>query len=320
MGPAVGGCLGVLLVRPPAVVRTAAWLTMAAVPLFTIMPLAVGSNIARLVWICAMPVVVAVGRLSDRRILAFIAVATMIFPAIDLGMQVRWTRTPSTSSAYYGQVATEIAHEQAGAGPAAVGQRVEVVDTVDHAASAYLARTVPLARGWDRQADRADNPIFYVGGKLTAASYRQWLDDLAVGWVAVPSAPLDYAARAEAALIGTHPAYLQRTWHSSDWTLYRVQDSAPLASGAVVTEVRPSAVLLTATQPGTFVLRVRYSPYLTLVDPATGGQVPGCVAQGDGLTRIYVPQATQLEVVSRFSIAARFRTTATCPAALPSGH
>ena len=43
----------------------------------------------------------------------------------------------------------------------------------------------PLARGWERQLDIADNPLFY-GGALTGTRYERWLKRLAVRYVAVP--------------------------------------------------------------------------------------------------------------------------------------
>ena len=116
------------------------------------------------------------------------------------GRTLRSSSGASAQAAYYQPLQAELESELRAAGPAAVGQRVEVVDTANHWGSAYLS-TLSLARGWDRQADHAYNPIFYDDGALTAASYRHWLDSLAVGWVALPAAPLDYASVAEGRLI-----------------------------------------------------------------------------------------------------------------------
>jgi hypothetical protein len=59
---------------------------------------------------------------------------------------------PSTHRAFYAPLVTWLTHEP---GPAA---RAEVVPTLDHWEAAYVAATVPLARGWERQLDVADNP------------------------------------------------------------------------------------------------------------------------------------------------------------------
>ena len=112
-----------------------------------------------------------------------------------------------------------------------------------HWGSAYLP-TLSLARGWDRQADYAYNPIFYDAEALTAASYRAWLASLAVGWVALPTATLDYASVDEGQLIRGGLSYLRLTWSSPQWHLYRVVDSAPLVQGAQVVSVDSSGVVL----------------------------------------------------------------------------
>jgi hypothetical protein len=215
---------------------------------------------------------------------------------------------------FYQPLVAELQRQQLSAGASAVGERLEVVDTIDHGASFELSRTFSLARGWDRPADRANNPIFYQPGALNPQTYKQWLDRMAVGWVAVPRGAHDYAARVEATLISEHVDYLQPTWSSSDWSLFRVVGAQPLATGASVVRVGLSNVVLRTATPGaTVTLRVRYSPYLATVDPATDQEVPGCVsATDDGLTQVYVPTAGEVSVASKFSLAARFRDSAAC--------
>jgi hypothetical protein len=144
--------------------------------------------------------------------------------------------------------------------------RVEVVPTADHWEAAYVAPYVSLARGWERQLDIADNPIFYTQGALTPASYAQWLDDNGISFVALPTAPLDYAARLEAEVIesGQVPN-LVKIWTTPDWTLWRVQGSPGLVSGpAVLTGLQPDRVTLEVTQPGPVLLRIRYTDFWTV--------------------------------------------------------
>ena len=78
------------------------------------------------------------------------------------------------------------------------GERVEVAFTHNHWEVAHLASAVPLARGWERQLDEKANPLFYDDRPLTPARYHRWLHESAVRWVALPDAPLDYSAEAEA--------------------------------------------------------------------------------------------------------------------------
>ena len=99
---------------------------------------------------------------------------------------------------------------------------------------------MPIARGWDRQADRSANPLFY-DGTLTADSYRAWLHALAVRWVALPSeASLDFAAKAEADLVRSNLPYLKQVWADDRWQLFRVIDDEPLVRGAQIVEIDAS--------------------------------------------------------------------------------
>ena len=306
MFPPAVGCLIVAALCPQRLVRTVAVLTLIAMPVFLVMPGAVGGNIARLSWVCAAPVVVACARVP-RRWLAVAVAAVAAWPISDVVQQVGWVNKPSNDASYYSPLADALAREQAAAGAAATGERLEVTDTVDHAASVHLISTTELARGWDRQADNADNPIFYRQGALTATSYRDWLHGLAVGWVAVPSTSLDYAARKEAGLIRAGLPYLRLAWSNSDWKLYRVLDAAPLATGAAVRAVTPSGITLNSTAAASIALQVRWSAYLRVVDATTGAPVAACISNAHGWTRIYVPRAGTFTVVSPFDPAARFR-------------
>src|SRR6185436_13693509 len=125
---------------------------------------------------------------------------------------------------------------------------VEVLPADHHWESAYVPRGIYIARGWERQLDRKLNSLFYEdeNGPLTPAEYRAWLDELAVGFVAVPDAPLDYAGEAEHRLIshGRLP-FLHQVFKSRDWTVYRVEDPQPLTVGvADVAKLTPEGLVL----------------------------------------------------------------------------
>ena len=99
---------------------------------------------------------------------------------------------------------------------------------------------MPLARGWERQLDEKANPLFYDGLPLTPERYHRWLRESAVRWVALPDAPLDYSAEAEARLLERGLPYLRLAHESADWRIWEVRDAAPPASdGARVTGGRP---------------------------------------------------------------------------------
>ena len=138
------------------------------------------------------------------------------------------------------------------------GERVEVAFTHNHWEAAHLATAVPLARGWERQLDEKANPLFYDGRPLTPERYHRWLLDSAVRWVALPDAPLDYSAEAEAELLEGGLPYLRLAYESADWKIWEVRDAAPPASnGARITAADPRGFEVESGGPT--VVRQRYT-------------------------------------------------------------
>ncbi len=333
--PAILAAVVAGLLCEPVTVRVGAVLTLAATLWFLAVPGAVGVNITRLSWLVAVPVVLSCGRppawllgpvartlrLPAGRgaglIVGAAAAGVALAPVSDLVLQLRLGSERSARADFYAPLNQALgARLGAGAaGPGGLGARVEVVDPANHWSSAYVT-VLPLARGWERQADLARNPLFYGGEPLTPASYHAWLLQLAVGWVALPAVPLDGAAQAEAALVTSLPAYLDPVWTSTDWTLYRVRDPAPLSDAGRVTAVTPDAVTLATDHAGTLHLRLRWSPYLTLLEPADGRSVPGCVDQVGGWVRVTVPAAAAVVLTTRFDLERRFGSTPPCPGAV----
>jgi hypothetical protein len=196
-------------------------------------------------------------------------------------------RAASTSSFYQPVLHQILDHST---GPV----RVEAVPTRDHWESVYLAPQLSLARGWERQLDIADNPLFYTPGGLTEASYLTWLHDNGVTWVALPRTTLDYAAVAEAALLRHGVPGLRRVWSSADWVLWRVTGGPGLVSGpAQLESLDPDHLTLRVDRPAVVTVRVRYTRYWTLAhaDPDT------CLAPGpDGWTKVEVTHPGQVDL------------------------
>lgn len=192
---------------------------------------------------------------------------------------------PYTQAAYYKPLLAELAALT----PRPV--RVEVTPTFSHWESAFVAPYISLARGWERQLDIADNPLFYtpaaLAGTLLAPAYLSWLDAEGISYVALPNAPLDYAAKAEGALLrsGTVPG-LQLVWSSADWRLWRVVSSPGLVSGpATLTSLEPDHLTLAATTTGTVMVRVRYTKFWTVTGgDACVGPAPLPAPTGGGTT------------------------------------
>lgn len=194
---------------------------------------------------------------------------------------------PSTREAFYAPLLQRLA--AAPGGP----ERIEIVPTAEHWEAAFVATTVPLARGWERQIDTARNPIFYQPGLLTAASYQHWLVANGVSWVALPAAPIDYAGKQEAALVssGTVPD-LTEVWHTASWRLWRVDDSPGIVSGpARLVAVAPDELDLVASAPGTVTVRVRWTSYWAL---PTGA---GCLSTDpSGWTILHLTRAGPVQL------------------------
>jgi hypothetical protein len=314
--PAVLCCLGVLLFCRNRVVRVVALLTIAATGVLLLYPAAIGENITRLAWIGAVPVTVATASLRARRLVPLLALLAL-WPAVDLTGQLHSADSPSARAVFYQPLIQRMDRARATAAPADTGQRLEVLDTKNHWSSVYLA-PLSLARGWDRQADRADNPLFYQPGALSATSYHSWLRQLAVGWVAVPRAPLDYASKQESVIIASMPGYLEPVWSSPDWTLYRVTDAAPLVTGGMVTAVHDTEIDFAAYSPGTVRLSLRWSPYLTLLSGATGLPVDACIWNAGGFTQLTIAHAGGYRLASHFDPSLSLRSgDADCH---PAGH
>ncbi|WP_016906588.1 MFS transporter [Streptomyces xiaopingdaonensis] len=170
--------------------------------------------------------------------------------------------------------------------------RVEVVPAASHRESSALAPYVNLARGWNRQADRDRNPLFYDDGSLTPATYHEWLRRWAVRYVVLPEEERpDGAAKREAALVRSGLPYLREVWSDSDWRLYKVRGAQPLVPPpAEVERAGPEGVTVKVPRAGEVRLRVPWSPWLSVVDadekpyrsPATPEQnVHGCLRKAE---------------------------------------
>ena len=201
----------------------------------------------------------------------------------------------STSARYYEPLASWLRIHGGG------HVRIEVPFTSNHWETAYLAPEFGLARGWLRQVDRARNALFY-DGRLTHRRYRAWLQRNGVRFVALPDAKSDYSAKAEHALIASHPSYLQLRASLAHWRVYQVRDTAPLVKSrgtgkARLLDLGPQSFALAVQQPGRFVVRVRSTPFWK-VSAGTG-----CVGKTGPWTLVQADRAGTLRVSIHFSLA-----------------
>jgi hypothetical protein len=292
--PALAGIaiVGVLLPARERELRIGAGIYALACVAAFVLATPLGGNVTRLGALVAGPVLL--GAVAGRRravLLVPIALGLaywQLYPAVrDVA---RASGDPAVAASYYAPLLRYLDTR-----PGTF--RVEIPFTENHWEAARVAPSVALARGWERQLDRRYGALFY-DGSLTAASYRAWLDEHAVAYVALADVPLDYAARDEARLIEHGPAYLHQVWHNAHWRVFAVRDPAPLVSGPARGPITltTDGFALDARRRGTAVVRVRHSRWWRV----TAGRA--CVERGPGgMTRLRVLAPGTLRVQARLT-------------------
>ncbi len=290
--------------------REERWLRQGAVAygllctLFLVVQSPVGANVTRLGSILAGPLLALV--LFRRRPLALALLALPLLywqwvaPVRDF---VDQSGDPAVERSFYDPLLAELGH--AVRGPV----RIEIPPTHERWESSYVAPRYPLARGWLRQIEAPDIHPF-TGGRLTPGSYRRWLDERAVSYVAVANAKLDYIGEDEAALIGRGLPYLREVWRSADWKLYRVLRPAPLLApaGARLAHVGAADFSLAVRRPGSYRVRIHYTPYWEVSSGSA------CVSRDGAWTRVDAKRPGPVSVAARFSLDGLLRHSSECSA------
>ncbi|MFG1668866.1 MFS transporter [Streptomyces sp. Y7] len=216
--------------------------------------------------------------------------------------------------------------------------RVEVVPARSHREASALAPYVNLARGWNRQADMERNPLFY-DDTLNSANYREWLQRWAVHFVVLPKDEPDASgAERERELVQRGMPYLKQVWGDANWQLFKVTAPAPLAEpNAVVERAEQGEMTMRVSKPGRVVIRIPYSPWLSLLDadgkkldppketeaskdrpdgsPKSYDNVDGCLMEteedslGDKWTVLLAPRAGEYRLAAPYA----FSRGTTCP-------
>ncbi len=268
----------VLWLVPPEyrALRIGAVLYAALAVLLFVIDNPLGGNVTRLGALFAGPVLALV--LWPRGAVVVIAVSIPLL-YWQLVAPVRDVRKadgdPSTERAFYEPLLAELDGR-------ADGYRVHVPPTKNRWEVAYVAREHAIARGWLRQLESDDFDLF-TDDRLTPEAYRTWLDEHAVGLVAVPDAPRDYLSEDEVELIDSGLPYLNEVWSSDDWRLYEVADATPI--GADVSD--PDAFTVSAPEAGTLEPALNYNRYWD----GDGA----CVRDDDGQTAVEAEGAGDYE-------------------------
>lgn len=222
----------------------------------------VGSNVTRLSILVAVPVLIASARLPLMLLLP-VAVVLAIWPWHQLHDDLVVARLPLAQAR-----GTTALVDRLGDQPGVLDHRVEVVEPRTHWPMTVLVdHDITVARGWVRQVDEGRNPLFYGRAPLTPTTYRDWLDDNAVAYVALPRdrREIDFGSVSEAALVRSGLGYLRPVWSDRTWTLYAVHAPAPVSGpGADVTALTDTGATVENDAPVTVTLALRWSPWLVV--------------------------------------------------------
>ena len=225
----------------------------------------VGGNVVRLTLLMGVPLLMlplAARGFRPRGMAVALVAAALLWQALPavVGWHTAAESRAQNESFWYPVISWVASHPEP-------GYRVQVVATADNWEAYYLARRdVPLARGWFRQDDYPVNAVLY--GPLTARSYDSWLRRIGVHYVFLPDDPLDYSAVNEARLLRSGRSGLTQVARVGGWTIFALPKPTPIATparGISVLSLTSDTVTVRATRPGTYRLRLRYTPYWSVV-------------------------------------------------------
>jgi hypothetical protein len=281
--------------------RFGALVYVAACLIFLLVSTPMGSNIERYGVLLAGPLLIcAVARARESE---DVSRAATVAAVLAVGLWAVWAGwgpvretlavagNPSTRGPYYAPVERFLDEH------AQTPVRIEVPLTRTHWETAELAPRVSLARGWEKQLDvRYDGVL--LSPSLDAASYERWLRAQAVAYVALPDVELDPSSAREGKLIRAGLPGLREVFSSRHWRIYAVSAPQPLAAGpGRLTALGHESFALNVSAPGSFLVRVRYTPYWTIT---SGG---GCVSRAPGgWTRVDASTRARVLVRASFSL------------------
>lgn len=280
-----------LLARPAPAVRVAIVLAIVCSLAVFLVPNGMGSNLSRVAWFC-LPVAVLATSRARTWLAVLIVAAPVAAGAARTVSDLSQARQPMASANYYLPLAQELDTLNG-----LDEYRLEVVTNSAHAAYDALLSHAMLARGWETQEDAALNKPL-VDATLNSISYKVWLVNNAVGFVAFPRTSGEHYPEYKL-VAGGHLSYLTEIWQSPDWRVFKVSSPTPVV-GVPAQLVQHTQSRLTISVPCacTFDVRVRYSRFLhAFVAPMPGApssapEVDAVVQDdGTGWTTITTPVA-----------------------------
>lgn len=262
------GSVGYVLSRlsrdPQRRARGILFLTFAAVGagVFFLPGNPVGSNVTRFFFLFGFPLYWEVREsLVPKYVLAVFLAGSLLGQIIPpLSHYFRVAEEPSTKAAFF-YPALDFAAKHYDP-----NYRYHIVALSTHwEAYHFSVNGFPITRGWYRQADAVHNKVL-TGDDFRASEYVAWLRSMGVQHVFLPHAPLDWSGEREAEILRSSPAF-SVVWRSAHWTVYRLRDPSPIAvaldggTNPRVLAVLHQAIYLEVPRPGTYLIKVTYSPY-----------------------------------------------------------
>jgi len=274
--------LFMLLARPSRSVRICLWLTFVGALAFAIVPTGMGSNWNRMPWIWLPPAVVATAAVPWRRWLIAVLPAVIMGAYLTTADLIRST-DPAAKASYYNSLVTQLDHRHDLA-----NVRLEVVqDQSIHTAAFALIGHAALASGYETQEQTKLNAVL-ADPKLDATSFKLWLDNNAVGYVAFNKQAPDDGPEYKLVAAGNLP-YLHQVSSDGKWVLYRVSYPTTIVPAPQqLVSARQAALTIKVPCACSFNVRVRYSNFLQL--QVKGGERHGTVADdGSGWATLTTP-------------------------------
>lgn len=237
-------------------VRTTMGATFLATIVLWAIPNGMGSNFARFIEFC-LPVIVIATSSKRLRIAVLGVLPVLIMGAVGTTRDLINAARPISTVAYYKSLADRLDKISD-----LRNYRVEVVNHGAHAGYDALLDHALLARGWETQEDQSLNKSL-LQDPLDPVTYKVWLDNNAVGYVALPSTSV--GGYPEYTLVEKRRApYLHRIWRNADWQLFRVDSPTPIvAKPASLLAHDQKSMTIRVPCRCAIAVRVRWSKFLT---------------------------------------------------------
>jgi hypothetical protein len=272
------GAIGVMmLARPAPYVRTVLAISLGASLLLTVVPNGLGSNFERFVWIW-LPVAVAATARARPSLTALVGAAAVMLGIIGSTKDLVVAAQPLSQPSYFSNLIRELDRT-----PALTNYRLEAVPDGAHVATYALLDHAMLARGFETQTDNKLNGVLQ-SASLTAAGYRAWLDENAVGYVLIDRSTLASGPEDKLVRAGNLP-YLHEFWSDAHWRLFEVSAANPIAARpARIVDADQASITIATPGAGTFPLRIRWSRFLRI--RSARGDAARVEPDGEGWTTL----------------------------------